>query len=196
MILRDIGGNKPAAMPQQKGQTMTRTEIEPGMLRLNVHHIWAEQWMVLTAGDFRKAHFNSMAVGWGSIGTMWGKPFVQVVVRPVRYTYEFMEKYDTFTLCAFPENCRKAVALLGSKSGRDGDKIKSSGLTPIRSAKVAAPGFDEAELILECRKMYYDDVDPTRFADASIQSNYPKRDYHRVYFGEILAAFGTVSFRR
>ena len=85
---------------------------------------------------------------------------------------------------------------MGSKSGRDGDKIKASGLTPIRSSKVAAPGFAEAELILECRKMYYDDIDPEHFVDASIQSNYPKKDYHRAYFGEILAAFGMSAFCR
>lgn len=128
-----------------------------------------------------------MTVAWGSLGAMWNKPFVQVVVRPVRYTYEFMERYDTFTLCAFPEAYRKALSLLGSKSGRDSDKIAESGLTPIPSTKVTAPGFAEADLIVECRKIYWDDFDPAHFLLPEIAQNYPQKDYHRVYFGEIVA---------
>jgi flavin reductase (DIM6/NTAB) family NADH-FMN oxidoreductase RutF len=129
-----------------------------------------------------------MTVGWGSLGTMWGKPFAQVVVRPSRYTREFMEAYDTFTLCAFPENHRKALQLLGSKSGRDGDKIAEAGLTPAASSAVAAPCFEEAELVIECRKIYWQDMDAANFVDADIRKNYPQKDYHRIYFGEIVAA--------
>jgi flavin reductase (DIM6/NTAB) family NADH-FMN oxidoreductase RutF len=92
-----------------------------------------------------------MTVAWGSMGVMWGKPFAQVVVRPVRYTFEFMEQYDSFTLCAFPAEYRQTLLMLGTKSGRDGDKIAESGLTPVVSANVAAPGFAEAELIVELR---------------------------------------------
>jgi hypothetical protein len=94
--------------------------------------------MLLMCGDYGIGHYNAMTVGWGSLGTMWGRPFVQVVVRPSRYTYEFMEQYDTFTLGAFPEEYRDAMLLLGTKSGRDGDKIGESGLTPIASVQVAA----------------------------------------------------------
>ena len=65
------------------------------------------------------------------------------------------------------------------------------GLTPIESSKVEAPGFDQAELIIECRKVYYDDLEPAHFLDASILDNYPKKDFHRMYFGEILAIRGT-----
>ena len=72
-------------------------------LLLNVSALWSEQWLLLTAGDFRAGKFNAMTVGWGSFGVMWNKPFVQVVVRPTRYTYQFMEQYEDFTLCAFPE---------------------------------------------------------------------------------------------
>jgi flavin reductase (DIM6/NTAB) family NADH-FMN oxidoreductase RutF len=121
---------------------------------------------------------------------MWGKPFIQVVVRPVRYTYGFMEGYDTFTVSAFPPEDRKALELLGTKSGRDSDKIAQSGLTPIASTAVAAPSFAEAELVLECRKLYFDDMDPGRFVDPTIDQNYPKKDYHRIYFGELVAVLG------
>lgn len=155
--------------------------------RTKPHGLWNDQWLLLTAGDFAQQHFNSMTVAWGSFGTMWHKPFAQIVVRPSRYTFEFTEKYDTFTLCAFAESYRSALQLLGSKSGRDGDKIKESGLTPIISDSVAAPGFAEAELIIECRKMYYYDFKPQHFIDSSIEQLYPLKHYHRTYFGEIEA---------
>jgi flavin reductase (DIM6/NTAB) family NADH-FMN oxidoreductase RutF len=164
-------------------------------LTARVHYLWEEQSLLLTAGDFRAGSFNTMTVGWGSLGVMWGRPFAQVVVRPTRYTHEFMERYDTFTLTAFPEQHQKALNLLGTRSGRDGDKIKASGLTPIASTKVAAPGFAEAELIIECRKIYSQDFDPARFLDPSIERSYPKKDYHRVYFGEIVAILATESYR-
>lgn len=174
---------------------MARNAIPFDELLVKAHHLWDHQWILLTSGDFAKGRFNSMTIGWGSLGTMWGKPFAQVVVRPIRYTYEFMERYDTFTLSAFPQGYRKALELLGTKSGRDGDKIAEAGLTPIASTRVAAPGFAEAELIVECRKMYWDDMDPTHFLDLDIEKNYPQRDYHRIYYGEIVAIFGERSHR-
>jgi flavin reductase (DIM6/NTAB) family NADH-FMN oxidoreductase RutF len=158
-------------------------------------HLWDIQWLLLTSGDFAQKDFNAMTVGWGSIGYMWRRPFVQVVVRPVRYTYQFMEKYDTFTVCAFSKQYHAALQLLGNKSGRDGDKIAESSLTPIRSEKVAAPAFAEAELIIECRKIYWDDIRPDHFIDPAIDMNYPRKDYHRIYFGEILAIFGEQAFK-
>jgi flavin reductase (DIM6/NTAB) family NADH-FMN oxidoreductase RutF len=157
---------------------------------VKVHARWAEQGLLLTAGDFFEGRFNTMTVGWGSFGTMWGKPFVQVVVRPTRYTYEFMTTYDTFTLCGFPKKYQRIMELLGTKSGRDGDKIAEARITPIAASQVAAPGFAEAELIVECRKMYWDDFDPKHFLNPAIENNYPLKDYHRMYFGEIVAISG------
>jgi flavin reductase (DIM6/NTAB) family NADH-FMN oxidoreductase RutF len=124
------------------------------------------------------------------MGIMWNRPFVQVVVRPTRYTYSFTEEFDSFTLCAFSEEYREALNILGSKSGRDGDKIAASGLTPVASRCIPAPAFAEAELTLECRKIYWDDLEPKRFLDPAIERNYSKNDYHRVYFGQILRIFG------
>ena len=173
---------------------MSRDPIPLEALTVRTHHLWAEQWMLLTCGDFAAGKFNTMAVGWGSLGTMWGKHFAHVVVRPTRYTHEFMEKYATFTLCAFSKVHRPAVQFLGSTSGRDSDKIAESKLIPIASAKVAAPGFAEAELILECRQIYRDKVDPRGFLDKGIDKNYPQKDYHSIYYGEIVAAFGTAAF--
>lgn len=156
---------------------------------------WDGQGMLLTSGDWQTGHFNAMTVGWGSIGVMWSLPFVQVVVRPVRYTYQFIEKYDTFTVCAFSEAYAPALKLLGNKSGRDGDKIAESGLKPIPSIKVTAPGYEQAALILECKKIFWEDMDKNKFLDPRLEKKYPAKDYHRMYFGEILAIYGEDHFQ-
>jgi flavin reductase (DIM6/NTAB) family NADH-FMN oxidoreductase RutF len=150
--------------------------------------IWLKKWFLLTAGN--REHYNTMAVAWGSLGGMWNQPFVQVVVRPSRFTFEFINKYNTFTLCSFPEQFRKAVSFLGTRSGRDSDKIMESGLTVISSKSVEAPAFQEADLILECKKIYWQDMDPGHFLDDQIQGNYPEQDYHRIFFGRILRILG------
>ncbi len=175
---------------------MTREMISVDQFVARIHHLWDKQWFLLTSGDFAGGHYNTMTVAWGSIGMMWSKPFVQVVVRPTRYTYEFMEQYSTFTLCAFPHKRRNALSLLGSKSGRDGDKIAQAGLTPIASTQVAAPGFAEAELIIECQKIYWDDLDPAHFIDPSIEANYSQQDYHRIYFGQVVAICAESQYKR
>lgn len=156
----------------------------------------SKRWLLLTAGEFVPGEFNSMTISWGSVGQIWNKPFFQVVVRPSRYTRGFMESGDFFTLCVLPETLKPALSLLGSKSGRDGDKIKASGLTPIASSIAPTPGFAEAELIVECKKMYWQDIDPSHFLDPAIMVNYPQEDFHRAYFGEIVAISGTDAYRR
>ena len=168
-------------------------EIPFDKLMVKAHDLWENQWFLLTCGDFSEKRFNTMTVAWGSLGSMWNKPFAQVVVRPTRYTYEFMEEYDTFTLCAFPSQYKKALLLLGSKSGRDGDKIAETGLTPVASTVVPAPSFSEAKLVLECRKMYWDDMKPSHFLSSDIDDNYPEKDYHRIYFGEVIAIVGEIN---
>jgi flavin reductase (DIM6/NTAB) family NADH-FMN oxidoreductase RutF len=165
------------------------TSIPIKELSVKAYHLWEYEWLLLTAGDFQGGNFNTMTVAWGSLGDMWARPIAMVVVRPVRYTYQFMEKYDTFTLCTFPRRYRKALSLLGTKSGRDGAKIAASGLTPTPAQCVQAPVFAEANFILECRKIYWDDFKPDHFLDPALDANYPQKDYHRMYFGEILGAF-------
>ncbi|MDD5230227.1 MAG: flavin reductase [Candidatus Marinimicrobia bacterium] len=163
-------------------------------LILRPHFLWNNQWLVLASGDFKAGHFNFMTVGWGSLGTMWSLPFAQVVVRPTRYTYEFMEKYETFTLCAFAREYRKKLSLIGSTSGRQTDKVKASGLTPCEAKVVAAPVFAEAELQIECRKIYFSDLEPAHFLKGGIADNYKENDYHRIYFGEIVAITGAEKY--
>lgn len=173
---------------------MTRIEIPFDKFSLLSMKSWGTNWFLLTSGNIKAGRYNTMTVAWGSFGVMWQKPFAMVVVRPGRLTYSFMEKYNSFTLSAFGEEHRKTLNFCGMKSGRDIDKIKETGITPIPSSKIDAPGFDEAELIIECSKMYYDDFKPGNFLDASIGGNYPDKDYHRVYFGEIVSISGVEKY--
>ena len=89
---------------------MKRTQIDISQLVVRPHSLFHHQWMLLTAGDFECGEFNTMTIGWGALGTMWSKPFAFVAVRHSRFTYEFMEKYDSFTLTAFPRNFMKPSA--------------------------------------------------------------------------------------
>lgn len=164
--------------------------------KINIHPLWDKEWFVLTSGDYAAARFNLMTVSWGAMGNMWDKPFALVVVRNTRYTFEFMNRYDTFTLTAFPGEWRDALLnVIGTKSGRDCDKVAETGLTPIPSTRVAAPGYAQADLIIECRKIYQQDYDPGHFIDPSINDHYKLKDYHRVYFGEILAILGEQRYK-
>lgn len=172
---------------------MPKIEIAPNDFVLRLFRQYDKGWFVLAAGDFSAGRFNAMTVNWGSLGFMWGRPFVQIVVRPTRFTYRFTEEFDTFTLSAFPGKYRKALDILGNQSGRNVDKIKLSGLTPSVSKLVSSPTFAEAELTLECRKIYSNDFDPARFLDPAIDKNY-SGDYHRVYYGQILRIFGEEKF--
>ena len=156
--------------------------------------LFDRHWFLLTSGDFHAQDFNCMTISWGSLGIMWNRPFAQTVVRPHRYTFQFMEKYPTFTLCAFPQEYHQALSLLGSKSGRDGNKIAESSLTPMAATAVAAPAYAEAELVIECQKMYWSDFDPKNFLNPEIERAYVRQDYHRSYFGQIMAITGTSKF--
>ncbi len=157
-------------------------------LQLHPFTEFDKRWMVLSAGDFASGNWNCMTVSWGFVGTMWHLPVAQTVVRPQRHTRQFLDRYDTFTLCAFPETCRPALTLLGTKSGRDGDKVSESGLHPTAAGSVAAPVFEEADLILECRKLFRQPMTPEALLDPRAVDAYPTQDYHILYMGEVVAA--------
>jgi flavin reductase (DIM6/NTAB) family NADH-FMN oxidoreductase RutF len=173
---------------------MKRVPLSFDTFALPVIHSFKDRWMLLTAGMNAPGEFNSMTVSWGGLGAIWNKPFAMVMVRPSRFTYAFIEKHDTFTLSAFSGEYKDQLTLCGTRSGRAIDKVKACGLTPIPSSAIAAPGYEEAELILECRKMYYDDIKPDHFLAGHIEANYGGRDYHRLYFGEIVALHGTSDY--
>jgi flavin reductase (DIM6/NTAB) family NADH-FMN oxidoreductase RutF len=162
-------------------------EIKPEELTLKAVDLWKNQWLLLTAGTMENC--NMMTVAWGSIGCMWNRPFVQIVVRPQRYTLEYLEQADSFTLCGFPDEYRHDLRHLGTVSGRNTDKLAGTSLTLKPSVSVASPSYYQASLILECRKMYAQNMDPAGFVIDLHQRVYPEKDYHRIYFGEILKAF-------
>jgi flavin reductase (DIM6/NTAB) family NADH-FMN oxidoreductase RutF len=143
--------------------------------------------MLLTAGDFASGSFNAMTVAWGGFGLMWNRPIAIAVVRPTRHTFGFMERFPSYTLCAFPAGHEKALALLGTVSGRDRNKIAEAGLTPVASDCVGAPSYAESDLVVECRTVYWDDISPERFLDPTLRRHYQEEDYHRAYWGEIVS---------
>lgn len=174
-----------------------RIEIAPEDLVINPSHLWAKQWLLLTAGDYASGRYNTMTVGWGYIGHMWGKPSAVAFVRPQRYTAEFLNGCDSFTLTAFGEEMRSALQLCGSKSGRDCNKIAEGHLSAIASKEVSSPAFAEAELILECRQKYRDVFKKDSFLESMIPAEiYPDGDFHLIFAGEILRIEGTEKYLR
>lgn len=169
-------------------------DIDPVALNVQIHDLWKNQWMLLTAGDFNTGHFNTMTVAWGSLGMMWNKPFAMVVVRPSRYTFDFINQYPDFTLTAFPKEFHKDLSYLGKVSGRDEDKIAQTNLNPCAAQTTGSPVFQEAELIIECRKTYWNDFHPDHFEDLSIRKIHENKNIHRMYFGEIMHIEGSERF--
>ncbi len=157
--------------------------IQPEELDGNVFRKIGKEWMLVTAGPL--SSWNTMTAAWGGFGFLWQKNVVFAFVRPGRYTYEFMEKCSTFTLSFFPESFREVLDFCGTHSGRDTDKARETGLVPFDAGHQAV-GFDQAESILVCRKVYHQDIIPDHFLDNSIHTHYPKKDYHRMYIGELI----------
>lgn len=160
---------------------MSFEKIDICSVKDNFTKMIRDDWALLTAGT--RDNFNTMTVSWGMSGELWGKDVVAVFVRPQRYTFEFMESNDEFTLSFFGGEYKKALAFCGSKSGRDHDKAKECAITPLPLGPATA--FDEAELVIRCKKIAASDMSPDSFLDPEIAKNYPNRDYHRVYIGEV-----------
>lgn len=159
--------------------------VEPQHLEDNVFRLVGNDWMLITAGQLDR--YNTMTASWGGLGILWGKKVAFCVVRPTRHTYEFIESSDHFSLSFFTEEYRDVLDICGSTSGKDVDKAAEAGITAVEET----PGvvyFNEARLVLECRKLYFQDFDPQNFLDDSIQSMYELKDYHRMYIGEITQA--------
>ena len=163
------------------------TKIDPKTIQDNVFSTIGSDWLLITAGT--KERCNTMTASWGGLGVLWGRNVATVYIRPQRYTYEFVEQSDCFTISMFDESWRDALNLCGTKSGRDVDKIKECGFTVVEG-EGGAPYFEQARLVLVCRKLYWQDMDPDHFLDPEIDSRfYAQKDYHRVYVGEIVEAY-------
>jgi len=161
-------------------------KIKPEDINRNPFTLIDDDWFLLTAGQ--PGSFNTMTASWGGVGILWNKPVVFCFVRPQRYTYEFMEKNEIFTLSFFDESYRAALNLCGKRSGRDINKMEATGLKPFESPENSI-FYEQASLMIECRKLYFSDIDPENFLVKAIDANYPKKDYHRMYIGEITSCF-------
>jgi len=149
----------------------------------NVFKLIAEDWMLITAGNLES--FNTMTASWGALGELWHRKVCFCFIRPTRYTYQFIEKEHFFTLSFFDEKYREVLEYCGAHSGKHVDKITATNLTPLTS-KSESVYFAEARLVFECKKIYYQDLIPTNFLHAEINLEYPQKDYHRMYIGQIL----------
>jgi len=167
----------------------TETDLKP--LSINPFTMLDDEWALLSAGS--AGHFNTMTISWGAMGIMWGKPVVIVFVRPQRYTKEFIDDQDSFTVSFFPGEHRKSLELLGTKSGRDSNKVEESGLTSLFVDDTIA--FEEAHTIFVCKKLFGgQQLDASKFVDTSLDfSMYPDKDYHYFYFGEIKKVLNAVA---
>ena len=157
-------------------------EINIRELKDNFVKMISNDWALLTAG--KNDDFNTMTVSWGGIGELWNKDVCFVFVRPQRYTYEFMEKNDYFSLSFFGGEYKKELGICGSKSGRDIDKMAETGFIPIDLGE--AVGYEQAKVNVVLKKLAYQDMKPDGFVDESIMNNYANNDFHRVYVGEIV----------
>jgi flavin reductase (DIM6/NTAB) family NADH-FMN oxidoreductase RutF len=157
-------------------------EMKPESLTDNPFKLIGTDWMLVSAGTAKS--FNTMTASWGGLGVLWERKVCFCFIRPTRYTYEFIERSDVFTLSFFEEPYRKALQFCGSHSGRDTDKLKGAGLTLHPEGDFVT--FAEARLVLVCRKLYFQDIEPGHFLDPKIESMYPKKDYHRMYVGDLV----------
>lgn len=161
-------------------------KVDVKELALNPFDAIGEQWMLITAGT--KETCNTMTASWGGMGVLWNKNVVTAYIRPQRYTKKFVDEQEYFTLSFFGQEWREALTLCGRKSGRDIDKVKECGFTVAEGAG-GAPYFEEAELVLVCRKLYEDTIKPECFHDRSCDEKcYPTRDHHTFYIAEVVEA--------
>lgn len=157
-------------------------EINPKEIVESPFKLIGDDWALVTAGDREK--FNTMTISWGGVGIMWGKPVVFTFIRPQRYTFAFMENGDRYTMSFFDEKYRDALKFCGSKSGKDYDKVKETGLTPAFTENGSAY-FEEAKLVLECKKMYAQSLNAESIADHESVDKWYDNDFHKMYISEI-----------
>lgn len=177
-------GNK-ANEPEVKTTTSDQwQEIKPQDIDVNAVKMFADDWMLLSAG--KDTSMNMMTIAWGTLGELWGKPVVTVYVSTDRYTYKFLEDNEYFTVTAFPEQFRDKLQYLGSVSGRDEDKVKGSGLTP-EFTKLGNPIYKEANLAIECKKIYAEQLKKELMPVEQRQwYDEKKLGVHVMYIGEIV----------
>ena len=158
-------------------------EINPSKIKENPFDLIGKDWALVTCGS--KDKFNTMTVSWGGVGIMWGRPVAFTFIRPQRYTFEFTENNEYYTMSFFDERYRGALSFCGSKSGRDYNKPKETGLTSVFTDD-GVPYFEEAKLVLVCKKLYAQFLNEECVVDADKVKKWYDNDYHKMYVGEIV----------
>ena len=156
-------------------------DISPKSLERNPFKLIGEDWMLITAEKDGKV--NTMTASWGGLGVMWGKDVAFTVIRPTRYTKEFVDNSDTFSLSFLNRAYKEELSYLGTVSGRDEDKITKSKLTVAHFE--GTPYFDEAEMVMICKKLFAQPYNPESFIGFDEGKWYPNKDYHTLYISEI-----------
>ena len=165
---------------------MSFKTVNPNEINENFIKNIGDEWMLISAGD--KDKYNMLTASWGFAGVMWGAPTAIAAIRPQRYTMEFMKSKDYFTLSFFGDD-KKIHAVCGKESGRNVNKTEKTGLTPLFDNDTGAPYFDEARLVLICKKVYAQDLDKNSFIDTDIVDKiYPENDFHTMFYGKIIKA--------
>ena len=141
--------------------------------------------ILLVAGDLP----NLMTIGWGTIGCIWGRPIMTVMVRPVRYTFGLMESAKDFSVCILPEKYNKELNLCGTQSGRDINKLEACKLNIEKCYNSDCSFISESVIHFECRIVHKHFLDPANLDPAIIKRYYPQKDYHMVYYGEIVGIY-------
>ena len=155
--------------------------------KTDVFNIFDKRWALVTASD--GARTNSMTVSWGTMGTIWGKatkglPIVTVFINPKRFTFGILEQADLFTVSFYGDEHRHALSLLGSRSGRDGDKLRGTGLTPVQDGQFHT--YKEAELTFECRKIFSQPLERSRIPEELASQFYAPGDKaHCMFIGQV-----------
>ena len=156
-------------------------EISIFDLNCNFIKMFQKDWALVTAGDAKA--YNPMTVSWGSVGSLWGKEVVTVYIRKSRYTHDFMEEKDGFTVSFYPQEYREALSLCGRESGREMDKAKEAHLRPVFDPMGVY--FEGASLTLFCKKLYRDSFQE-KLMPPEIKKFYEDNDFHDFYIGEII----------
>lgn len=160
--------------------------ISVDQLKENVFSLIGDEWMLITAGT--REMCNTMTASWGGLGVLWGEPAATIYVRPQRYTKQFIDGEEYFTLSFFGADYRKELALCGAKSGREVDKVAECGFT-VACGECGAPYFEQARLALVCRKRYAQELNEGALPQDVKEKWYPNRDYHTMYLGQIVEAY-------
>jgi hypothetical protein len=162
-------------------------------LNINPINMIRSDWWLITAGNESNG-FNSMTASWGHLGAIWGRPDLKghsglptavIYVRPQRYTKTYLDREQLFSICVFESNFKKTLVYLGSHSGRDLDKVKVSGLTPVFGEGTTY--FAEASMVFICKKLYQAPLEESGFVDRDVLThNYENMDLHHMFIGEII----------